>query len=128
MFRATCVAIIPPQNFEHFSLTNPFLDSFDILSKSQYGFRKEHLTQHAIVDIDNAIQSNRGQKFLACGIFIDRTAFDTVGHAILLKRLQYGITVPYMIGLHRILLLNYFNDLFNSSKLLFFLFDDETTL
>ena len=41
-----------------FHRLNAFLDSNDILFKSQYGFRKKYSTQHAIPDIANAMQSN----------------------------------------------------------------------
>ena len=34
-----------------------FIDEEDILCRSQYGFREEHSTQHAIIDIVNTIQS-----------------------------------------------------------------------
>ena len=36
-----------------------FIEKNKILSQSQYGFRKNHSTQNAILDIVNTIQSNR---------------------------------------------------------------------
>ena len=70
-----------------------FIDKYDVLHHSQYGFRENHSTQHAILDIVNQIQTNMEFKLFTCGIFIDlRKAFDTINHAILLKKLQhYGI-------------------------------------
>ena len=57
---------------------------------SQYGFRKGHLTQHAILDIVNTIQTNMSQGLFSRGIFIDvKRAFDTVDHDILLSKLHY---------------------------------------
>ena len=48
-----------------------YLGENDILFKSQYGFRENHSTQHAIIDIVNAIQNNMDQKLFTCGIFLD---------------------------------------------------------
>ena len=60
---------------------------------TQYGFRKQHSTQHAILDIINVIQDNMDNKMYSCGIFIDlKEAFDTVDHDILLGKLyHYGV-------------------------------------
>ena len=70
-----------------------FLDKYNILFRSQYGFREKHSTQHAILDIVNQIQTNMDNNLFSCGIFIDlQKAFDTVNHAILVKKLHfYGI-------------------------------------
>ena len=57
----------------------PFLGKNDILFKSQYGPREKNSTQHAIIDIVNAIQNNIDQIFFTCGIFLGlKKAFDTV--------------------------------------------------
>ena len=59
--------------------------------KSQYGFRKQCCTQHAILDILNKIQSNLDKKLYSCGIFIDlEKAFDTVDHNLLLCKLHHN--------------------------------------
>ena len=61
-----------------------FIDKNDMFFKSQYGFRKNYCTQHAILDILNKIQSNMDKKLYSCGIFIDlKKAFDTVDHTVL---------------------------------------------
>ena len=47
-----------------------YLGKNDILFKSQYGFRENHSTQHAIIDIVNVIQNNMDQKRFTCGTFL----------------------------------------------------------
>ena len=70
-----------------------FLELHNILSASQYGFRKKHSTYMAIMNfydrVSNAIDNNE----FCLGIFIDLSkAFDTLDHDILLAKLEiYGI-------------------------------------
>ena len=70
-----------------------FINKNDMFFSSQYGFRENCSTQHAILDILNKIQNNIDKRFYSCGIFIDlKKAFDTVDHPILLYKLHhYGI-------------------------------------
>ena len=70
-----------------------FLEKYNILSPSQYGFRSCHSTQHAILDITSKILQNMNNKLYTCGIFLDlKKAFDTIDHTILLNKLaHYGI-------------------------------------
>jgi len=49
----------------------PFIVDMNLLSPSQYGFRKAHPTQHAVLDIVNAMQTNMDKRLFSCGVFID---------------------------------------------------------
>ena len=70
-----------------------FLETQGLIYESQFGFRKQHSTTHALTDLTEAIRKAIDSNKFACGVFVDLAkAFDTVDHNILLKKLEhYGI-------------------------------------
>lgn len=72
---------------------NKFLNEFKILSNSQYGFRPNHSTATAIMELTEEITNAIDKKHYLVSIFVDlQKAFDTLDHKILLHKLyKYGI-------------------------------------
>ncbi len=72
---------------------NSFLDSHNILSKCQYGFRPGHSTELALADVTDQLYSAIEKECHSIGVFFDLSkAFDTIDHKILLSKLSnYGI-------------------------------------
>ena len=70
-----------------------FLEKYKCIYKLQFGFRKKHSTNHALIEITENIRKALDNNKFACGIFIDlQKAFDTVNHSILTNKLNhYGI-------------------------------------
>ena len=70
-----------------------FLDSSNILSDSQSGFRSSRSTDTAVVCVSDFILEELGKKRYVGAVLVDlKKAFDTVDHKILLKKLFcYGL-------------------------------------
>jgi retron-type reverse transcriptase len=67
-----------------------YIEKKQILSKHQYGFRKNRSTEHAIIELTDKISKAIDEGKFIIGILLDLSnAFDTVNHEILLK--HYGI-------------------------------------
>jgi hypothetical protein len=78
------------------SLIN-FIEKNGILSKHQYGFRKNRSTEHAMIEMVDKIMKAIDQGKYTVGVFLDLSkAFDTIDHRILIRKLEYygirGIT------------------------------------
>jgi Reverse transcriptase (RNA-dependent DNA polymerase) len=66
-----------------------FLESNNLISKSQFGFRKHHSTIHPIIHLLNEVTKASNQKKFSLAIFCDlRKAFDTCDHQILIAKLS----------------------------------------
>jgi len=76
-----------------FSRLISYLEGNNILYNYQFGFRKNHSTSLALIDVVDNIYENLDASLTVVGIYLDLTkAFDTVNHDILLYKLQnYGI-------------------------------------
>ena len=70
-----------------------FLINNKILIPNQYGFRKNHSTDYALINLCDKIVNALSNKEHMIGIFLDLSkAFDTINHQILLYKLKtYGI-------------------------------------
>ena len=70
-----------------------FCNKFYLKTPSQYGFRKNFSTEHAVIEFQNKIIVCLKNKTYAVGIFMDLSkAFDLISHEILIKKLyNYGI-------------------------------------
>ena len=72
-----------------FKRMESFIEQNNLLSPSQYGFRKTLSAQHAILDIVSTTQTNMDKRLFSCGVFDLKKAFDTVDHKILLHKLDH---------------------------------------
>ena len=70
-----------------------FIEKFNIFYEYQYGFRKNHSTEHALIEMVDNINLSIDNNQLTCGIFLDLSkAFNIINHQILLGKLEhYGI-------------------------------------
>ena len=79
------------KNNVHVSLIS--ITASNILTNNQYGFRENHSTYMALLNLVDQITHELDNKQFSLGIFIDLSkAFDTLDHEILISKLNhYGI-------------------------------------
>ena len=66
-----------------------FLSANNILYEKQFGFRNQHSTNHALIEITEKIKQGCDSGKFVCGVFLDfQKSFNTVNHDILE---DYGI-------------------------------------
>ena len=69
---------------------NIFFENHKCFHKNQFGFRKKHLTDHALIFIIEKIRFALDNNQYTCGVFLDfQKTFDTVNPEILLSKLEY---------------------------------------
>ena len=67
-----------------------FFQKHNLPYKYQFGFRSNHSTTHALLDITEYIYNALDEGSYVIGAYIDlKKAFDSVSHEILLQKLQY---------------------------------------
>ena len=81
-----------------YSRLSNFLEKNNVLYKYQFGFRKNHSTTQAVMEVIDNIYEQRDKHKISMGIYLDlKKAFDTVNHSILLKKLDiYGVRGPIL--------------------------------
>ena len=67
-----------------------YLTQNNLFCKSQYGFRKQHSTQHAVLEAVDRISTDMDIGNTPMAIYLDLSkAFDTLYNKILLSKLRY---------------------------------------
>ena len=79
-----------------------FIDKYDLIHKSQFGFQKNIDTSVAINMLMNDLIRNLENKFISSIVSIDlKTAFDMINHDILLHKLSNygfrGVTLDFLV-------------------------------
>ena len=72
---------------------NEFFQSKKLFYESQYGFRKNHSTEHAALELFDRVAKDVDDQNDPFAIYLDLSkAFDTIDHSIMIEKLhRYGI-------------------------------------
>ena len=78
-----------------------FVEKYNLLNESQYGFRNNRSTSLALLELIEDITTSLDNKKSTIGVFIDlKKAFDTIDHNLLLQKLEHfgirGITYEWI--------------------------------
>ena len=66
-----------------------YLDDNNLISPSQHGFRKNHSTETAVIELTDYLKSHIDKKHVPIGLFLDLSkAFDTINFDILIYKLR----------------------------------------
>lgn len=70
-----------------------YISSHNIISQYQFGFRKNHSTEYALLYFDDLVKNALANKNYCLGVYVDiKKAFDCINHDILFSKLyNYGI-------------------------------------
>ena len=70
-----------------------FLESLRLISKTQFGFRKGHSTEHAVIYFMDYVTKHLENGKHVIGLYLDtKKAFDSINHSILLAKMNsYGL-------------------------------------
>ena len=83
------------EKFVHNRITK-FLDNNNLIYPLQFGFRHNHSTIHALINLRKDTRENLDEGKVGCCIFVDlQKAFDTVDHNILLVKLEHYWTYGF---------------------------------
>ena len=77
-----------------------FFETNSIFAPTQYGFRRNCSTSHAVLDVITTTYDNINERLYTALIMLDlKKAFDSVNHQIILKKLdKYGVRgIPHRL-------------------------------
>jgi hypothetical protein len=67
-----------------------FIEKLELLYCYQFGFRKKHSTELALIHLINKVATSIDENKLTAGVFLDLSkAFDTISHEILFYKLEH---------------------------------------